>query len=428
MAGYWLPSLCCAYSCGCVLSPVGILPGALASGVWQWLPAHSRAGTHSHGSHGWRLALPVWRVLSRWLDCMTGHPPARGECLPRGLRLALSRLPALLAHSLPGWLDYSPRVLPRGSPLDCSPGGCHSPGGWIAWRGAPRRVACAHGWRLAAPWFRLAVAGGSFPRHSWRGMAPRFPWRALPWRALPWLPALHGSRALSMVVVLQALPVVLPADMVGVALSPRRGSRLVCAPRIAGAGALMAPRLLDCSRRGSPRLPVACANTPPAWISRYGACAPRCVVLPVVPRGAHAGRCFVSRRGALSCAGACDNRFPWLPVYSRGVVLMSPGVLPRLTHARACAVPRRAVWRVLFPACVAGAHGAGACVVTAPRSRCGLCLQRLPGACGRLSRFTPGACMAWRALPGVAHALPRVRVARLPALPSHSPVCSLSRL
>lgn len=199
MAGYWLPSLCCAYSCGCVLSPVGILPGALASGVWQWLPAHSRAGTHSHGSHGWRLALPVWRVLSRWLDCMTGHPPARGECLPRGLRLALSRLPALLAHSLPGWLDYSPRVLPRGSPLDCSPGGCHSPGGWIAWRGAPRRVACAHGWRLAAPWFRLAVAGGSFPRHSWRGMAPRFPWRALPWRALPWLPALHGSRALSMV-------------------------------------------------------------------------------------------------------------------------------------------------------------------------------------------------------------------------------------
>lgn len=93
------------------------------------------------------------------------------------------------------------------------------------------------------------------------------------------------------------------------------------------------------SRRGALPFPVACANTPPAWIARYGACAPRCVVLPVVPRGAHAGRCFVSRRGALSCAGACDNRFPWLPVYSRGGVLMSPGVLPRLTHARACAVP-----------------------------------------------------------------------------------------
>lgn len=70
-------------------------------------------------------------------------------------------------------------------------------------------------WLAVGSRFPVAVAGGSFSRHGWRGVASRFPWCVF-----PWLPVLHGSRALSMVAVLRALPVALPADMVGVTLSP----------------------------------------------------------------------------------------------------------------------------------------------------------------------------------------------------------------
>lgn len=64
-------------------------------------------------------------------------------------------------------------------PVPGGGGGLFIPPAWLAGRGSPVPVACS-----------------------------------------PWLPALHGSRALSMMAVLRVLPVVLPADMVGVALSP----------------------------------------------------------------------------------------------------------------------------------------------------------------------------------------------------------------
>lgn len=88
----------------------------------------------------------------------------------------------------------------------------------------------------------------------------------------------------------------------------------------------------------------------------------------VVMRGA----VFVSRCGAYSCAGACDNCFPWLPGVPRGVVLMSPGVLP-VSLMRG---------RVLLPAC---------------------CMAWItPGACSGHSRL-PARVLFRLPAPGVAH-------------------------
>lgn len=299
----------------------------------------------------WCKAARCWRVLSPlpWCSrCAACLPVCGGrysragvQGVARGLRLtrsrrALSLSPGGVYSWLPGSLPvclslmrgrvYSPgsRVIPgarlqgagahcNGSPLPllshagaCSPRSRGTPGVLYVSPVCGGRVDCK------VPRCKAARCSRCVP--VW-----------LPWHLLPALtvPALQGSRRVLPWCGLHGGALIPGAPGVALSRSPW------CVLTLPGVG---------CKVRG--------VCSPGVWCSR---------LFPVVLMR---GRCFVSRRGVCSCAGACGNRSPWLPGVPRGVVLMSPGVLP-VSLMRG---------RVLLPACCMVWITPGACIVwRAPR-------------------------------------------------------------